>query len=100
MKLIALTDIPDDDEFFIGTRFRILNVGLNVADKKDDYYEYMLVEIPRDKKHMSLTNVEGHKSGSILALVKTKEDQSKFVTTGQALKFSMGTDNTYLLIDK
>lgn len=100
MKLTPLKDIHDKDEFYIGTRFRIYNVGLNVSDKKDDYYEYMLAEIPGEKEYMLITNVVGHKSGSALALVKTKKSQIKFITTGQALKFSMGTDNVFIILDK
>lgn len=100
MKLIPIKDIKDEEEFWIGTRFRIYNVGLNVKDKKDDYYEYMLAQIPGDNDYFLLTNVVGHKSGSALALVKTINDNSKIVVTGHSLKFSIGTEDAYLLKDE
>ena len=100
MELIPLKDIQDGDEFFVGTRLRIFNVGLNVADKSDDFYEYMLAEISANKEYMALINIVGHKSGSVLAHVKIKLGQNKIVTTGQALKFSVGTKDTYLIRDK
>jgi hypothetical protein len=60
----------------------------------------MLAQIPSDNKYMLLTNVEGYKAGAALALVKIKKSKTKIVVTGKAIKFSMGTDNTYLLKDK
>ena len=100
MELIPIINIKDDDEFWRGTRFRIYNVGLNVKDKKDDYYEYMLAQIPGDREHFLLTNVVGYKSGAALALVKTSDDKTKIVVTGKAIKFSIGTDNTFLVKDE
>ena len=95
-KLKPLTVIPDDQEFWKGTRFRQYGVGLNVENKEDDFYEYMLAEIPGEREFMLLTCVEGYKSGSALALVKTELDKSKFIVNGKAIKYSMGTENTYL----
>ncbi len=99
MKLIPLTKVKDTDEFYKGTRFRIYNVGLNVKNKKDDFYEYMLVEIPGDDEYMLITNVVGYKSGSALALVEIKKNKRKIVVTGKSIKFSMGKENTFLLKD-
>lgn len=55
----------------------------------------MLAEIPGERDFMLLTCVEGYKSGSALALVKTLEDKSKFIVTGKAIKYSMGVKKTY-----
>jgi hypothetical protein len=52
------------------------NVGLNVKDKKDDYYEYMLADNPSEPEYMLLTNVVGYKAGSSLALVKNTGRQN------------------------
>ena len=95
-KLKPLKIIPDNQEFWKGTRFRQYGVGLNVENKEDDFYEYMLAEIPGEREFMLLTCVEGFKSGSALALVKTELDKSKFIVNGKAIKYSMGTENTYL----
>jgi len=100
MRLIPLKKIKDNDEFWRGTRFRLYNVGQNVKRKRDDYYEYMLAEIPSDIKYMLLTNVKGYKSGAALTLVKIKKSKTKIVVTGKAIKFSMGTEGTFLLKGK
>jgi hypothetical protein len=96
MRLIPMNKVKDMDQFWRGTRFRIYNVGMNVKNKKEDYYEYMLAEIPGDS-YMILTIVEGHKSGKALASVKLKKSKTKRVVTGKALKFSMGTKNIFWL---
>ena len=96
LQLLPLKDINDEKEFCKGTRFRQYGIGLNVDDKNDDFYEYMLAEIPSERNFMLLTCVEGYKSGSALALVKTIEDKTKFIVNGKAIKYSMGIENTYL----
>lgn len=96
-NLTPLAEIPDDEEFWKGTRFRQYEIGLNVENKKDDFYEYMLAELPGESEYMLLTCVEGYKSGSALALVKTSEDKSKFIVTSKAVKYSMGIENIYLI---
>ena len=99
-KIKPLEEIEDDMEFWKGTRFRQYQVGLNVSNKEDDYYEYMLAEIPGERDFMLLTCVEGYKSGSALALVKTSKDKTKFIIKGQAIKYSMGIENTFLIETK
>jgi len=94
MRIIKLTDVEDSEEFYLGTRFRIYNVGLNESDESEDFYEYILAEIPAEKEHMLLTNVIGHKSGKALAYVKTKRESNSFVVTGNDVKFSIGTKKT------
>jgi len=97
MKLIPLKEIDDGIEFWKGTRFRQYEISLNVDNKNDAFYEYMLVELPGEREFMLLTCVEGYKSGSTLTLVKTLEDQTKFTVNGKAIKYSMGIENTYLI---
>ena len=96
-KLIPLTDLDDKTEIWRGTRFRQYNVGLNVSDKSQDYYEYMLVEIPGENEHMLLTCVEGYKSGIALAYVKTSNNEMKFVVEGKEIKRSLGIKDTYVI---
>jgi len=97
MKLIPLKDINDNAEYYKGTRFRLYKVMMNLVDGQNDYYEYMLAEIPGERDFMLLTCVKGYKSGSALALVKTSEDKSKFIVNGKAIKYSIGVKSTYLL---
>jgi hypothetical protein len=96
-NLMPLSELEDDREIWMGTRFRQYEIGLNVARKEDDYYEYMLAAIPGEQDYMLLTCVEGPKSGFALALVKTGDIPDKFVVTGKAIKFSMGTEHTFML---
>lgn len=96
-KLIPLKEIKDNVEFWKGTRFRQYEIGLNVPEKENDFYEYMLIEVPGKRDYMLLTCVEGYKSGSALVWVKTADDTSKFVVTGKAIKYSIGIRNTYVL---
>jgi hypothetical protein len=56
----------------------------------------MLTEMPGESEYMLLICVEGYKSGSLLALVKTSEDKNKFIVTSKAVKYSMGIENVYL----
>ena len=95
MKRIALKDIEDTTEFGRGTRFRQYKIGLNVNNEDDDYYEYMLVEIPGEIDYFLLTCVEGYKSGIALAMIKKSKDKN--VTTGETMKSSFGIKNTYLI---
>ena len=97
-KWIPLKDMEDQIEFWKGTRFRKYGIGLNVADKKDDYYEYMLAEIPGERGFMLLTCVEAYKSGSALALVKTTEDPTKFTVKVKDIQYAMGIESTFLKI--
>lgn len=100
IQLLPLKDINDEIEFWKGTRFRQYGVGLNLENKENDFYEYMLAEIPGEKDFMLLTCVEGYNSGSALALVKTLDDESRFVVNGKAIKYSMGIENIYLKEEK
>ena len=45
--------------------FRQYEIGLNVENKEDDFYEYMLTEMPGESEYMLLICVEGYKSGSL-----------------------------------
>lgn len=96
MKLRPLIQIHDEQEFWRGTRFRQYEVGLNVESKKDDYYEYMLAEIPGEN-YMLLTCVKGYKAGIALALVKMADDKSRRVVKGKAVKYAMGIKDTFVI---
>ena len=64
--------------------------------KGDNYYEYMLTEIPGERNHMLLTCIERYKSGSVLAFVKTSKDTNSLTATGKTLKNAMGRENIFL----
>lgn len=100
VELIPLASLPDDQEIYMGTRFRQYEIGLNVSRKEDDFYEYMLAQIPGKYDYMLLSCVEGPKSGYALALVKTSDIPGKFVVTGKAIKYSMGVEHTFMLVER
>ena len=95
LKLIPLSDIDDKRTFHLGNRFRQYEIGLNVESKEEDYYEYMLCEMPGEREQMLLICAEGYKAGIGLAYVKTNGDDSTFLVNADAIKFSMGIENIY-----
>ncbi len=99
-KLIPLKDFRDDHEFWRGTRLRIYNVGQNVNDKNEDYYEYMLAQIPSDNEHFLITNVVGYKSGAAFGLVKISNDSKKVIVKAKALKSTLGLEDTFVVVDE
>lgn len=94
-KLIPLSEIDDKRTFHLGNRFRQYEIGLNVESKEDDYYEYMLCEMPGEREHMLLICCEGYKAGIALAYAKTNGDKSTFLVNAKAIKFSLGIKNVY-----
>lgn len=98
-SLKPLSEISDQEQLSIGTRFRQYGIGLNVADPSDDYYEYMLAHNVSDPEFLLLICVEGYKSGNSLALVKAAPNTS-YAVLGSAVKYSMGISNTFIIVDK
>lgn len=95
MKKEPISEIDDKTKFYRGTRFRKYEVGLNVVNPEDDFYEYMLTIVPGESEYLLLTCVEGYKAGNPLAFVKT--EPNKWFVTAKSLKWSMGIENVYLL---
>ncbi len=99
IELIPLRDIPDDQEFWKGSLFRLYEVGMNVKDKTDDFYEYMLVLDLSTPDYMILANSSREagraKRGYVICHVRKLEDAGRHVVTGAAMKYSFGTEHTY-----
>jgi len=55
----------------------------------------MLTIVPGESEYLLLTCVEGYKSGSPLAFVKTEPNE--MYVTAKSLKYSIGIENVYLL---
>jgi hypothetical protein len=100
-RLVPFADLSDELEFFRGTRFRVFNVGLNVEDNAQDYYDYMLAAVPGESEYMLVTNVTidagRNKAGASLCMVQTLKGGGRLVVTGASLKASVGMSDTYLL---
>jgi hypothetical protein len=103
-ELIPLADVPDEQEFWAGTRFRQVNVGMNIKNKSDDFYEYMLINDNSIRDYMLLANVSleagRYKAGFVIAHVRTLENVNRHVVTGAAMKFSFGIEETFLVDDR
>ena len=78
--------------------FQLHNVGMNVKDKSEDFYEYMLVD-DNDTDHMILANSSReagrYKRGLVICHVKQLQNVNRRVVTGAAMKYSFGTEHTY-----
>lgn len=101
LKLTALVEVDDAEEFWSGTRVRIYGVGMNVPDKTEDYYDYMLATIPGEREFMLVTNVTTdagrHKAGASTGLIRTVPQVDRFVVVGSTLKEYFGLEKVYLL---
>jgi hypothetical protein len=99
IELIPLRDVPDDQEFWRGSLFRLYEVGMNVKDKTDDFYEYMLVLDNSFPGFMILANSSREagqaKRGAVICHVQLLEKADRAVVTGAAMKYSFGTEHTY-----
>jgi hypothetical protein len=101
-ELIPLAEVSDEQEFWAGTLFRHYNVGMNIKDKTDDYYEYMLID--NHEPYMFLANISlqagRYKAGHVIAHVKKLENVNRHVVTGAAMKLSFGIEHTFLVNDR
>ena len=95
--LIPLALVNDHEQFWLGTRFRIYNIGQNIKDQEEDFYEYMLAQVPGESEYLLLTNVRGYKAGAALALVKIDFDSGKVVVTAKELKSCIGIVDTFIV---
>ena len=102
IKRIKLSEFDDKHQFPIGTYLRIYDVNDMAAKKEeDDYYEYMIADIPGDSEYKLITNVSREvtvfKSGYALAMAKTIEGTNWI--SAKELKRVVGEDKTYIIED-
>ncbi|RDU38650.1 hypothetical protein DRW41_03555 [Neobacillus piezotolerans] len=96
-KLIPLATINDEYKVWAGTRVRLYNVGLNIEEKKDDYYEYLVSFIYGNENFLQLTNLSLGEAGNILCVLE--KDFPNQYALDKNLKYMMGLENTFILID-
>ena len=53
--MTQLKKVNDHDKIWICTIVRLYNVGLNVKDQKDDYYDYLVSYIYDNNEYLQLT---------------------------------------------
>lgn len=100
IKRIKLSEFDDKHQFSIGTYLRIYGVNDLAAKRdEDDYYEYMIADIPGDSEYKLITNVSREvtvfKSGYALAMAKTIEGTNWI--SAKELKRVVGEDKTYII---
>ncbi|WP_169089364.1 hypothetical protein [Paenibacillus sp. PL91] len=94
---MPLVNISNDEKIWAGAKLRLFNVGLNVADKKQDYYEYLVSYIYDNEDFLQLTNLSEGKAGNILCVIP--KDKLNHYSLGKSLKEMVGLDNTYVLFE-
>lgn len=96
-KWIPLVNIDDKEIIWAGTKVRLYNVGLNVKEMEDDYYEYLVSFIFGNDDYLQLTNLTDGKAGNILCVIE--KDKPNHYTLGKTLKYIVGLENTFILLD-
>ncbi|GLX66873.1 hypothetical protein [Paenibacillus glycanilyticus] len=92
---IPLRNINDDKKIWAGTKVRLYNVGLNVIDKADDYYDYLVSFIYDNVEYLQLTNLSQGEAGNIICVIK--KDTPNHYALGKTLKEMMGLEYTFVL---
>ncbi len=98
MKLIDIKSLDNDTLYSSGTIFRQYKVGMNVNTIHEDYYDYMLVDIPWELEHLLLVNVTTNniKAGYTHCCVKIDNNSGFRMVSVFNLKNAIGDDNIYL----
>lgn len=81
-----LTDINDNDKIYCGIIARIYGVGLNVKNKEDDFYDYIISEVYNEKKLFQLVCLSQGEEGNITCVIKICEDEHEVYALGSELK--------------
>lgn len=89
---IPLINISDDEKIWAGTKLRLYNVGLNVRNKQNDYYDYLVSFIYDNQEYLQLTNLSNGKAGNILCVIR--KDNPNHYSLGKSLKEMVGLENT------
>ncbi len=55
MNRVPISQLSNNIKIWSGTIVRLHNVGLNISDKSEDYYEYLISEIYGNPEYLQLT---------------------------------------------
>ncbi|MEH7348718.1 hypothetical protein [Gottfriedia acidiceleris] len=91
---IPMEKINDVDKIWAGTKVRLYNVGLNVKDKKDDYYDYLVSYIYENDEYLQLTNISQGKAGYFICVLQ--KELPNHYALGKTLKNMMGIEDTFV----
>jgi hypothetical protein len=102
-KLLPLSNILDEHEFWAGTKIRIQGVGLHVNEPHEDYYDYMLALLPTHSERMILVNISSGagkaKAGLCHLAQPAIKEGKRQVVLGKELKRMLGEENVYLIVE-
>lgn len=96
-RWIPLKELDDNYKVWVGTIVRMYDVGLNVKDKAEDYYEYLVSNIYDNSEYLQLTNLSSGEAGNIICVIK--KDEPNHYSLGKSLKEMMGIEKTFVLTD-
>ncbi len=94
---IPLNQLKDDEKIWAGTKIRQYSVGLNVTDKQNDYYDYLVSYVYGNADHLQLTNLSKGEAGNILCVIQ--KDLPNHYSLASKLKEMVGLDYTYVQFD-
>ncbi|MFC4776104.1 hypothetical protein ACFO9Q_04905 [Paenibacillus sp. GCM10023252] len=94
---IFLEELDDNYKIWAGTRVRLFGVGLNVKEKSEDYYEYLVSYIYDNNEYLQLTNLSRGEAGNIICVIS--KDIPNHYSLGKNLKKMLDTSMTYVLLD-
>ena len=97
MGWIPVSDLQDDSKIWAGNRVRIFNVGLNVINKSEDYFEYIVSFIYGDNQFLQLTCLSQGEGGNTVCVLK--KDLPNHYATGRELKSKIGIENTFVNLE-
>jgi len=96
IELIPLNKINYRKEFWKGTKFRRYNVGLNVKDEQDNYFDYMLVYVGWEMYSLMLVNIteNSYDAGFVYgSVIPVDESLDRMVVRVKDLKAVFGEES-------
>ena len=94
---IPLKNIKNGEKVWVGTKVRLYNVGLNVENKQDDYYDYLVSFIYGNNEYLQLTNLSQGEAGNIICVLQ--KDLPNHYATAKTLKHMIGLENSFVLFE-
>ena len=96
VELVPLSSMVDDSKFWPGSVLRLFDVGMNV-EKDQDFYDYMLINVPWEGEHLVVANVthDNSKAGAVMCAVPIAEPGVSKAVDCAALKKSLGDGPWY-----
>lgn len=95
---MPLAQLEDTQIVWAGARVRLYDVGLNVASRAEDYYEYLVSYLYGNEAFLQLTNLSDGEAGNVLCVVE--KDAPHHYCLGKSLKSAVGTERTFVWLEE